>query len=53
MSKTVDKRVVEMEFDNAKFEDGVKESTSSLEKLKEALNFKSTEEANEAFTAAA
>ena len=43
MSRTVDKRVVEMEFDNAKFEDGVKESTSSLEKLKEALNFKSTE----------
>lgn len=43
MSRTVDKRVVEMEFDNAKFEDGIKQSTSSLEKLKEALNFNSTQ----------
>lgn len=39
MSKTVDNRVVEMRFDNAQFEKNVKESMSTLEKLKHALKF--------------
>ena len=39
MSSTVDNRVVEMRFDNANFESGVKQSLSTLEKLKSALNF--------------
>ena len=39
MSKSIDKRIVEMEFDNAQFEREVKRSQSTLEKLKELLNF--------------
>ena len=35
---TVDQRVVEMKFDNAQFEQGVKQTISSLEQLKTALN---------------
>lgn len=37
MSKTVDKRVVEMRFDNDQFEQNVKTSMSTLDKLKHAL----------------
>lgn len=37
MSKTVDTRVVEMRFDNKQFENGVKTSLSTLEKLKSSL----------------
>ena len=40
MSKTVDQRVVEMEFDNVKFEEGVRETISSLNTLKEGLLFR-------------
>ena len=40
MSKSIDERVVEMQFDNAKFEKNVKTSMKTLEKLKEALSFK-------------
>lgn len=39
MSRSVDERVVQMEFDNAKFEAGAKQTMSTLEKLKEALSF--------------
>lgn len=39
MSTTVDNRVVQMRFDNANFESGVKQSLSTLDKLKSALNF--------------
>ncbi|MCD8119762.1 MAG: phage tail tape measure protein, partial [Lachnospiraceae bacterium] len=39
MSTTVDSRVVEMQFDNSKFESNVKTSLSTLDKLKSALNF--------------
>ena len=39
MSTTVDQRVVEMKFDNRQFESGVRESMSTLDKLKQALNF--------------
>lgn len=39
MSRTIDERVVSMEFDNSKFESNVKTSLSTLDKLKEALKF--------------
>lgn len=42
MSTTVDQRVVEMKFDNQQFESGVRESMSTLDKLKQALNFNKT-----------
>ena len=38
MSKTVDQRVVEMEFDNKQFEKNVETSMSTLDKLKAKLN---------------
>ena len=40
MSKTVDERVVSMQFDNKKFEKNVSASMSTLEKLKQKLSFK-------------
>ena len=40
MPTTVENRVVEMEFDNKRFEANVKETMTSLEKLKAALSFK-------------
>lgn len=39
MSKTVDERVVSMEFDNSKFESNVKTSMTTLDRLKKSLNF--------------
>ena len=39
MSKTVDERIVEMRFDNKQFESGVKETMSTLDKLKQRLKF--------------
>lgn len=42
MSKTIDQKVVEMKFDNSKFEKNVKQSMSSIDKLKQALNFSKT-----------
>lgn len=39
MSKTVDDRIVQMKFDNGQFESGVKQSMSTLDKLKKALKF--------------
>lgn len=35
---SIDERVVQMKFDNAQFERGVKDTTSSLEKLKKGLS---------------
>lgn len=40
MSNEVDERIVQMEFDNAKFEKNVEQSMSTLDKLKEKLQFK-------------
>ena len=40
MSKTVDERVVSMRFDNSQFEANVRTSMSTLDKLKQSLNFK-------------
>ena len=39
MSKTIDERIVSMEFDNSKFESNVTTSMSTLDKLKKSLNF--------------
>ena len=38
MSKTVDERVVSMQFDNSQFESNVRTSLSTLDKLKNSLN---------------
>lgn len=38
MSKTIDQRVVEMQFDNKQFESNVQTSLSTLDKLKQSLN---------------
>lgn len=40
MSTTVDNRVVQMQFDNSKFESNVQTSLGTIDKLKNALNFK-------------
>ena len=40
MSKSIEQRIVEMKFDNRQFESGVKTSMSTIDKLKESLNFK-------------
>ena len=38
MSKQIDNRVVEMQFDNSNFEKNVQTSISTLDKLKKSLN---------------
>lgn len=42
MSQTVDEKVVKMQFDNAQFEEGVKTSMGTLERLKQSLKFNGT-----------
>lgn len=39
MSKTIDTKVVEMQFDNRQFERGINQSMSSIDRLKASLNF--------------
>ena len=39
MSQTIDKKIVEMQFENAKFEANVGHTLSSLDKLKKSLSF--------------
>ena len=39
MGKTIDERVVQMKFENGQFESNVKQSMSTIEKLKNALKF--------------
>lgn len=41
MSRTIDERVVSMQFDNSHFESNVRTSLGTIEKLKQSLNFKS------------
>lgn len=41
-SKNIDERIVQMQFDNGKFEKGVSESIKSINKLKDGLNFDSS-----------
>jgi tape measure domain-containing protein len=43
MSVPVDERVVSMDFDNKRFEKNVSHSMSTLDRLKNALNFKNSE----------
>ena len=37
---SIDERVVEMQFNNAQFENGIKQTTDSLDKLKKGLELK-------------
>lgn len=53
MSKTVDQRVVEMQFDNKHFETNVKTTMSTLDKLKSALKFDGAAKSLESVNAAA
>lgn len=39
MASKIDKRIVQMNFDNSKFEKGIKTTLNSLAKLKSSLNF--------------
>ena len=41
MSKEVDQRIVQMQFDNAQFEKNTKQSLGTIEKLKKSLDFDS------------
>ena len=53
MSRTIDSRVVEMQFDNRRFESNVKTSMSTLEKLKQSLNLTGASKGLENISAAA
>lgn len=53
MSKQIDQRVVQMQFDNAQFERNVSTTMSTLDKLKQKLNFKGTATGLESVNAAA
>lgn len=44
MSQTIDQKVVEMKFDNSNFETNVKESMSTLDKLKSSLDLEGSAE---------
>ena len=39
MTKSIDERVVEMQFNNKQFESGISTSLKSIDKLKAGLNF--------------
>ena len=53
MSTVIDQRVVEMQFENRKFEKGVQETINSLEKLENKLQFKDGEKGFDRVSAAA
>ena len=53
MSKTIDERVVSMQFDNKHFESNVQTSLSTLEKLKQSLNLTGASKGLEDVNAAA
>lgn len=53
MSKTVEERIVSMEFNNSNFEKNVNQSMSTLEKLKQSLSFKGGTKGLENVSAAA
>ena len=53
MSNNVDKRVVEMQFDNKQFEDGIQESVKSLDNLKKGLDLEKSAKGLEAIDKAA
>ncbi len=53
MSKSVDERVVRMQFDNKQFENGVQTTLSTLDKLKKSLKLQDASKGLEDVTAAA
>lgn len=53
MSKTIDQKVVEMQFDNRQFEKNVSTTMTSVEKLKQSLNFSGAGKGLENVSAAA
>lgn len=53
MSNNVDKRVVEMQFDNKQFESGIQESVKSLGDLKKGLDLEKSAKGLEAIDKAA
>ena len=53
MSNNVDKRVVEMQFDNKQFENGIQESVKSLDDLKKGLDLEKSAKGLEAIDRAA
>lgn len=53
MSRTIDEKVVEMRFDNRDFERNVSQSMSTLDKLKNSLNFDGAANAFSGISAAA
>lgn len=53
MSKTIDERVVSMQFDNRNFESNVKTTMSTLDKLKERLNLSGASKGLESINTAA
>ena len=53
MSNAVDERVVSMRFDNADFENNAKTSLSTIEKLKQSLNFSGASKSLENISTAA
>lgn len=53
MSKTIDQKVVEMQFDNRQFEKNVSTTMSSIDKLKQKLNFSGAEKGLDNVSAAA
>ena len=52
MSREVDERVVQMQFDNAQFERGTRQTMGTLEKLKQSLQFKGVEKGFEHISSA-
>ena len=53
MSRTIDERVLSMQFDNKQFESGVQTSLGTLEKLKQSLNLSGASKGLENVSAAA
>ena len=49
MSKTIDERVVEMRFDNSRFEKNVQDTIDQLEQLKKSLKFEETSDGLDGF----
>lgn len=52
MSREVDERVVQMQFDNAQFERGTRQTMGTLEKLKQSLQFTGVEKGFERISSA-
>ena len=52
MSRTIDERIVSMQFDNRQFESNVQTSLGTIDKLKQSLNFKSASKGLEELDAA-